>query len=101
MGVTSEIFVILKPQPFKALTADSRPAPGPETSITKLIIPKFLAASPALEAATWAAKGVLFLEPLNPDPPALAQVNVFPCLSVILIMAVSYTHLTLPTIYSV
>ena len=41
----------------------------------------FFAAS---SAAIWAAKGVLFLDPLKPWVPALDQ-------------AVSYTHLTLPT----
>ena len=37
----------------------------------------------ALSAAIWAAKGVLFLEPLKPDPPDVAQQIVLPCLSVI------------------
>ena len=33
---------------------------------------------PAFSAATCAAKGVLFLEPLKPDPPAVAQLNALP-----------------------
>jgi hypothetical protein len=35
----------------------------------------------ALSAALWAAKGVLFLAPLNPCVPAEAQVITFPDLS--------------------
>ena len=42
-----------------------------------------MAKFPAFSAATWAANGVLFLDPLNPDPPAVAQQRVLPCLSVI------------------
>ena len=41
---------------------------------------------PAFSAATCAAKGVLFLEPLNPEPPAVAQAIAFPALSVIVII---------------
>ena len=37
-------------------------------------------------AATWAAKGVDFLEPLKPWPPAVDQHSVFPETSVIVIM---------------
>jgi len=43
----------------------------------------FLAAS---SAASWAAKGVLFLEPLNPLLPALHQARVFPPVSVIVMI---------------
>ena len=60
--MTSEIFKIFRPHPFKALTADSLPDPGPETSTSTSERPKFIAFSPALVAAIWAAKGVLFLE---------------------------------------
>ena len=84
--MTSEIFVIFSPQPFKALTADSLPDPGPETSTSTSDKPKLIACSPALVAAIWAAKGVLFLEPLNPFAPELDQEIVLPYLSVILII---------------
>ena len=77
--------VILKPIEFKPLIADSRPDPGPLTSISKLSIPFSLICSATVSAAFWAAKGVLFLDPLNPWPPALDQARVFPCLSVTLI----------------
>ena len=46
-------------------------------------MPNSFAAVPAFSAAICAAKGVLFLEPLNPDPPEVAQQIVLPCLSVI------------------
>ena len=40
------------------------------------------AAQIAADKAGNAAKGVLFLEPLKPEPPEVAQQIVFPCLSV-------------------
>ena len=86
MGVTSEIFVIFKPHPFRALTADSLPDPGPETSTSTSERPRFMACSPAFVAAICAAKGVLFLEPLNPFAPELDQEIVFPFLSVMLMI---------------
>ena len=48
--MTSEIFVIFSPQPFKALTADSLPDPGPETSTSTSDKPKLIACSPAFVA---------------------------------------------------
>ena len=87
-GVTSVILFIRNPQPFKALIEDSLPAPGPLTLTSTFTIPMSFAIVPALSAAICAAKGVLFLEPLNPDPPDVAQQTALP---------VSYTHLTLPT----
>ena len=77
------MFIILNPLLFNALTADSLPGPGPLTLTSKFFIPDSLAMSPALSAATCAAKGVLLREPLNPDPPAVAHERVFPCRSVI------------------
>jgi len=77
------MFVILYPTLFKALTAESLPGPGPFTRTSRLFIPKSIAFWPAFSAAICAAKGVLFLEPLNPDPPDVAHARVFPCLSVI------------------
>jgi hypothetical protein len=40
----------------------------------------------ACSAASWAAKGVLFREPLNPTLPALAQAMTFPLTSVIVMI---------------
>jgi hypothetical protein len=44
--------------------------------------PCSIAARAAASAASWAANGVLFREPLNPTLPELAQDRVFPCWSV-------------------
>jgi hypothetical protein len=46
-------------------------------------MPNSFAALPAFSAAICAAKGVLFLDPLKPEPPEVAQQTVLPCLSVI------------------
>src|SRR5512136_2362200 len=86
MGVTSRMKLILKPAACSALSADSRPEPGPLTYTSTLRIPcswAFLAQS---SAAIWAAKGVLFLEPLNPLQPEVDQATTFPAVSVIVIM---------------
>jgi len=72
----------LRPQPFKARTADSRPGPGPLTNTSMFFNPNSIAALPARSAATWAAKGVLFREPRKPEPPAVAQLSVLPWRSV-------------------
>ena len=61
--------------PFKALTAESLPEPGPFTKTSTFFTPYSKAASTALSAAICAAKGVLFLEPLKPLPPDVAQDN--------------------------
>ena len=93
------MLLIFKPHALSDLIADSLPPPGPFTFTSRFIIPNSLAALPALSAAICAANGVLFLEPLKPEPPEVAQQIVLPCLSVIVTMvSVSYTHLTLPTI---
>ena len=47
--------------PFKALTAESLPEPGPFTKTSTFFTPYSKAASTALSAAICAAKGVLFL----------------------------------------
>ena len=54
-----------------ARSADSRPEPGPLTKTSTLFIPLSTAFFRASSAATLAAKGVLFLEPLNPCTPVL------------------------------
>ena len=57
---------ILKPLACNALKAVSRPDPGPLTSTDKVFIPNSRAFDAAASAATCAAYGVDFLEPLNP-----------------------------------
>src|SRR5579862_5819159 len=86
IGVTSEMLVIFKPQPFRARTADSRPGPGPATRTSTFLTPCSWAAVPAFSAATCAAKGVLLREPRKPQPPEVAQDSVLPCRSVIVMM---------------
>src|SRR5919202_6872805 len=65
--------------------ADSRPLPGPCTRTCTRRNPRFIASRPQFSAATVAAKGVDFLEPLNPALPADPQASVFPRRSVIVI----------------
>ena len=73
IGVVSLIDKILKPLAWSALNAVSRPEPGPLTSTDKVFIPNSSALAAAESAATWAAYGVDFLEPLKPFWPAEAQ----------------------------
>src|SRR5580658_3035012 len=86
MGVTSEILVIFSPQVFNARTADSRPGPGPPTRTSTFFRPCSCAATPAFSAATCAANGVLLREPRKPQPPEVAQDNVLPCRSVMVMI---------------
>lgn len=62
--------------------AASRPEPGPFTYTSTLRKPCSIASLAAASAAICAAKGVDFLEPLNPSFPELAQDNALPCRSV-------------------
>src|ERR1700722_1010034 len=80
------MLVILRPQPFSARTADSRPGPGPITRTSTFFTPCSCAAVPARSAATCAANGVDLREPRKPQPPEVAQDRVFPCRSVIVMM---------------
>ena len=75
--------MILKPLACKALNAVSLPEPGPLTSTDKIFIPTSKALPAAASAATCAAYGVDFLEPLNPFCPADAQDITFPLVSAI------------------
>ena len=70
MDVVSFIEVILKPLACSALKAVSLPEPGPLTSTDNIFIPHSNAFTAAASAATWAAYGVDFLEPLKPFWPA-------------------------------
>src|SRR6476659_4459699 len=62
--------------------ADSRPLPGPWTRTCTRRSPRFMASRPQFSAATVAAKGVDFLDPLNPALPADPQARALPFISV-------------------
>ena len=81
--MVSLIDIILNPLACKARKAVSLPEPGPFTSTDKIFIPAIKAFSAAASAATWAAYGVDFLEPLNPFCPAEAHEITFPFVSAI------------------
>jgi hypothetical protein len=66
--------------------AASRPDPGPFTNTLICFMPKERAFWAHCSAAIWAAKGVLFREPLKPRLPALAQVITLPWRSVMVTM---------------
>src|ERR1700741_5649406 len=85
-GVTSAMLVIFKPSAFNARTADSRPGPGPLIRTSRFLTPHSCAALPAASAATCAANGVDFREPLNPAPPDVAHDRALPWRSVIVMM---------------
>ena len=81
-GVTSLMLVTSIPHAESARIAASRPEPGPFTITSTDFKPWMIAAFAAVSAATEAAYGVDFFEPLNPRPPALAQDSALPCKSV-------------------
>ena len=83
IGVTSLILLISNPADCNDLIAASRPEPGPFTNTSTDFNPCSIAAFAAVSAASPAANGVLFLEPLNQSSPALAQDNTLPCVSLI------------------
>src|SRR3954463_4415693 len=74
-----------RPTDASAWMADSRPLPGPCTRTCTRRSPRFMASRPQFSAATVAAKGVDFLEPLNPALPADPQASVLPRMSVMVI----------------
>ena len=91
MGVTSEMLLIRSPPACSARTAESRPGPGPLTNTSTLFSPWFsITVDVTFSAAVWAAYAVLLRAPRNPDPPAVAQPNVRPCLSVIVMIVLLY-----------
>ena len=67
-GVTSLIELMRMPSAAKARTDDSRPGPGPLMRTSRFLMPCSWAARPATSAATCAANGVDFREPLKPWP---------------------------------
>ncbi len=83
IGVVSFIERILKPLACSALNAVSLPEPGPLTSTDKVFMPASNALEAAASAATCAAYGVDFLEPLKPFCPADAQDITLPLVSAI------------------
>src|SRR5918998_6969820 len=62
--------------------ADSRPLPGPCTRTCTRRRPRFMASRPQFSAATVAANGVDFLEPLKPALPADPHASALPRMSV-------------------
>src|SRR5688572_19363106 len=66
--------------------ADSRPLPGPCTRTCTRRTPRPSASRAACSAATVAANGVDFLEPLKPALPEEPHATVFPRMSVIVIV---------------
>src|SRR2546427_42651 len=77
-GVTSAMLLILRPSALRARTADSRPGPGPLIRTSRFLTPHSCAARPACSAATCAANGVDFLEPLKPAAPEVAHAKALP-----------------------
>ena len=82
IGVTSFIELISNPAVCSALIAASLPEPGPLTNTSTVFKPCSIAFLAAVSATSPAANGVLFLEPLNPSPPALPHAITFPATSV-------------------
>ena len=78
IGVSSLIEIILNPLACNALNAVSLPAPGPLILTVNVFNPCSCALLAAWSAATWAAYGVDFLEPLNPFEPADDQAITLP-----------------------
>jgi len=76
------MLVICSPATARARIADSRPEPGPFTSISTLDKPKASADFAALSADIVAAYAVLFRDPLNPEVPAFSHTITLPYLSV-------------------
>jgi hypothetical protein len=81
--VTSLIAVISRPAACNDLIAASRPAPGPLTHTSTLRKPWSIASFAEALEASWAANGVDFFDPLNPDLPAVDQAITPPVESVI------------------
>ena len=90
------IAVIFSPAARKDRMAASRPPPGPFTLTSMELNPSAMASSAAFLAASVAANGVLFLEPLKPKVPELHHEMVFPNLSVKVMMVLLKVALTKP-----
>ena len=90
------IAVIFKPVARKERIAASLPPPGPLTLTSIVLNPNAMASSAAFLAASVAANGVLFLDPLNPRVPELHHEMVFPNLFVKVTMVLLKVALTKP-----
>src|SRR5690242_10106163 len=77
--------------------ADSRPDPGPCTFTCTRFTPRLSASRAACSAATVAANGVLFLEPLKPALPDEPQDTALPCESVMVMVVLLNVALTCAT----
>src|SRR5919199_2169978 len=86
IGVTSLIDFTWRPAAASAWMADSRPLPGPCTRTCTRRTPSPSASRAACSAATVAANGVDFLEPLKPALPDDPQLMALPCMSEIVIV---------------
>src|SRR5215212_11442870 len=86
IGVTSLMDLTCRPAAASAWMADSRPEPGPCTRTCTRRTPAVIASRAACSAATVAANGVDFLEPLKPALPDEPHDTVFPRASVIVIV---------------
>src|SRR5262249_22377420 len=82
IGVTSRMVLMSMPLACSERIADSRPAPGPVTSTSRVRMPASRAATLAFCAAIWAANGVPLREPLKPTLPADDQPTTLPSGSV-------------------
>ena len=83
IGVVSLIDKILNPLDCKDRKAVSLPEPGPFTWTVNVLSPCSKAFEPASSAATCAAYGVDFLDPLKPLVPAEDQETTLPFSSAI------------------
>src|ERR671919_2698872 len=86
IGVTSLIDFTCSPAEASAWIADSRPEPGPWTRTCTRRTPSVTASRAACSAATVAANGVDFLEPLKPALPDEPHATAFPWESVMVIV---------------
>src|SRR5687768_16638278 len=83
-----------RPAEASAWIADSRPLPGPCTRTCTRLTPAVSASRAACSAATVAAKGVLFLEPLKPALPDEPHEIALPCRSVMVTVVLLNVALT-------
>src|SRR6478609_1966021 len=75
-----------KPAACRAVTADSRPAPGPFTRTSISFTPNLDALAAHSSAARWAANGVLLRLPLKPTAPPDEWHSVSPFVSVMVMI---------------
>ena len=94
IGVTSLMDLTCSPAVASACIADSRPLPGPWTRTCTRRTPSVMASRATCSAATVAAKGVDFFDPLNPALPAEPHATAFPRLSVIVTVVLLNVALT-------